>query len=70
MRDLITVAHRGDADVDAKPCGVLIDIQGNSAYRDVEAVVTGPMGVSGRDMESLKKSLKDDNVPNGTIKLN
>ncbi|EOY21482.1 Uncharacterized protein TCM_013067 [Theobroma cacao] len=26
--DLITVAHRGDAKVDAKPCGISIDIRG------------------------------------------
>ncbi|EOY05057.1 Wall associated kinase-like 6 [Theobroma cacao] len=29
MRDLITVAHREDAKVDAKPCGVSIGIRGN-----------------------------------------
>lgn len=29
MQDLITVAHRGDAEADAKPCGVSIDIRGN-----------------------------------------
>ena len=29
MRDLIIVAHREDAEVDAKPCEVSIDISGN-----------------------------------------
>ncbi|EOY18982.1 Uncharacterized protein TCM_043546 [Theobroma cacao] len=51
MQDLITVAHWGDTEVDAKPCGVSIDIRGNECLSGCRDVVMGLMGVPGRDMK-------------------
>ena len=47
MRDLITVAHRGDAKVDAKPCGVSIGIRGEECLSRPRGGCHGPDGSSG-----------------------
>ncbi|WRX26273.1 Harbinger transposase-derived nuclease domain - like 7 [Theobroma cacao] len=44
MRDLITVAHRGDAKVDAKPCGVSIGIWGEECLLRPRGGCHGPDG--------------------------
>ncbi|EOY26360.1 Uncharacterized protein TCM_027864 [Theobroma cacao] len=44
MRDLITVAHRGDAKVDAKPCEVSIDIRGEECLSRPRGGCHGPDG--------------------------
>ena len=44
MRDLIIVAHRGDAEVDAKPCGVLIGIRGEECLLRPRGGCHGPDG--------------------------
>ncbi len=44
MRDLITVAHRGDEEVDAKPCGVSISIRGEECLLRPRGGCHGPDG--------------------------
>ncbi|EOY25670.1 Uncharacterized protein TCM_027053 [Theobroma cacao] len=44
MRDLITVAHRGDAEVNAKPCGVSIGIRGEECLSRPRGDCHGPDG--------------------------
>ncbi|EOX94148.1 Uncharacterized protein TCM_003445 [Theobroma cacao] len=44
MQDLITVAHRGDEEVDAKPCGVSISIRGEECLLRPRGGCHGPDG--------------------------
>ncbi|EOY21248.1 Uncharacterized protein TCM_012666 [Theobroma cacao] len=53
MRDLITVAHRGDAKVDAKPCGVSISIRGNECLSGRRGGCHEPDGSSGNSPKIL-----------------